>query len=267
MKTVREEKLGKATLRLLTKGSGYAGLLIANSQVVAQIDGTDAALVWSELLTSLCTADPAYFGYDGARKRFLQHFAGGFSSNDFVERERGYKLQAKAKLDTMLPLHQAINGSGLGLPALAAFQATNLLSVFEKAKLAPLLKGSHGDAFVRAAARFALGYHSPGLAMMERIARPYDCAKWTVISYLPFLWRPEEHMFLKPQVTLDYATRVGHRFTRDYATELDPDIYASLLDLAAETNMQLQDLQPRDNIDIQSFIWIVGEYREHAAEG
>ena len=39
-------------------------------------------------------------------------------------------------------------------------------------------------------------------------------------------------------------------------------MYESLLDLAARTKMELVDLNPRDGIDIQSFIWIVGAYRE-----
>jgi hypothetical protein len=39
-------------------------------------------------------------------------------------------------------------------------------------------------------------------------------------------------------------------------------VYASLLDLVERTSHELSDLQPRDRIDIQSFIWVVGEYQE-----
>ena len=38
--------------------------------------------------------------------------------------------------------------------------------------------------------------------------------------------------------------------------------YASFLHLTEETANELSDLDPRDRIDIQSFIWIVGNYRE-----
>jgi len=79
---------------------------------------------------------------------------------------------------------------------------------------------------------------------MERALRPYDAARWTVVTYLPFLWRPEAHMFLKPEVTKDFATRVGHRFASDYEPRLRLDVYQSLLDLVSETEQELADLEP-----------------------
>jgi hypothetical protein len=97
---------------------------------------------------------------------------------------------------------------------------------------------------------------------MESSLKPHDNAKWTVVTYLPFLWRPEEHMFLKPEVTKDFAARVGHRFASDYEFRLDVGVYDSLLDLASKTAHELADLQPRDRIDVQSFIWVVGDYKD-----
>jgi hypothetical protein len=46
--------------------------------------------------------------------------------------------------------------------------------------------------------------------------------------YLPFLWRPDQHMFLKPAVTQDFAARVGHRFAHDYEARLAVGVYESL---------------------------------------
>lgn len=40
------------------------------------------------------------------------------------------------------------------------------------------------------------------------------------------------------------------------------DLYTALLDLTARSRSELQDLDPRDGIDIQSFIWVVGDYKE-----
>jgi len=87
-----------------------------------------------------------------------------------------------------------------------------------------------------------MGEHAEGLAAMERLASRHDSAKWAVVTYLPFLWAPEDHLFLKPQVTRDYAIRVGHPFAHDYDTALDASTYASLLDLAARTKVQVSDL-------------------------
>jgi hypothetical protein len=83
-----------------------------------------------------------------------------------------------------------------------------------------------------------------------------------VATYLPFLWRPEQHMFLKPEVTKDFAARIGHRFASDYEARLDFGVYESLLDLIDKTAVELEDLHPRDRIDVPSFIWVVVGYKE-----
>ena len=75
---------------------------------------------------------------------------------------------------------------------------------------------------------------------MERALKPHDAAKWTVVTYLPFLWRPEAHMFLKPEVTNEFAVGVGHRFADDYEARLDIGVYESLLDLAERTSAEMQ---------------------------
>lgn len=268
MKTIREDAIGKSTLRLVDTGKGIVGLLIAGGKQLDRIDGTDAAEVWALLRAAVGKASDAYFGFDGARARFLQFFPDGFGSPAFEgdERgsygERGYKLRAKAKLEASAPLEQALIGTGYGEAVLSAYRATNLLSPFEKTRLDPVLRGPDADAFIQATARFAMGDVAPALDTLERILAKHDNAKWTVVTYLPFLWRPEVHMFLKPRVTQDFAERVGHSFAHDYSPALGPEVYASLLDLVAVTKAELSDLQPRDNIDLQSFVWTVGEYKD-----
>ena len=150
------------------------------------------------------------------------------------------------------------------------FRATNLLAPFEMMRVQDLLRGASADSFIRAAARFALGESASALAEMAHLAKPHECAKWTVVTYLPFLWRPDLHMFLKPEVTKDFAERIGHEFVHAYATTLDMAVYDSLLDLARRTEDEIADLHPRDRIDVQSFIWVVGKYKDadlQAAKG
>lgn len=53
---------------------------------------------------------------------------------------------------------------------------------------------------------------------------------------MPFLWAPATHMFLKPEVTKDFAARAGHGFASNYQARLDLAVYDSLLDLAATTD-------------------------------
>lgn len=265
MKTIRNEVIGKNTLRLVDTGKGYVGLVIAGGKQLNRIDGDDPAKLWAELRGAAGRGSDAYFGFDGARSRFRQFFPDGFRSPSFKEAERDYKLKAKAKLDETAPLEQALTGSNLGEAVLSAYRGTNLLSPFEKTRLQPLLRGPDADPFIQAAARFTIGEIEPALAIMDRLLLKHDNAKWTVVTYLPFLWRPDDHMFLKPMVTQDFAERVGHPFVHDYSPALDPAVYASLRDLMVQTAREVVDLEPRDNIDLQSLVWIVGEYKEDNA--
>ena len=224
----------------------------------------DADQVWRQLHEEVGKANRKYFGLDGATARFLRFFPQGFGSADYFREERDYKDKAKKKLDANVPLAEAVTGSGFGEAVLSIFNATNLLSPFEKTRLRPFLRGSSADAFIRAAANFTQNADAAALHEMERVLRPHDCAKWTIVTYLPFLWRPDVHMFLKPRVTRDFAERVKHRFRFDYRANLDLDVYESLLDMVGQTEKALIDLRPRDRIDVQSFIWVVGPYNEVA---
>jgi hypothetical protein len=209
LKSIRQAKLGDMVLRLVEKDGLFIGLIIADGTTKLQIDGNTADDVWRRLHDEAGKTSPKYFGFDGARARFLHWFKGGFHSQRYLHLERNYKVAAKAKLDATAPFDKALDGSGYGEPVLNVFRATNLLSPFEKTRLQDVLRGPTADDFIRAAARFTTGERKPALFQMERALKPQDSAKWTVVTYLPFLWRPEEHMFLKPEATKDFAARGG----------------------------------------------------------
>lgn len=263
MKTLKDTHWDKATrLRLVNDGKQFVGLAFVNGKERLRLQGEGASEVWEKLTREVGKANPQYFGYDGARNRFLHFFPNGFHSAGYANEERTYKLAAKAKLDQHAPLAEAVEGSDFGEAVLSAFRATNLLSPFEKTRLQGALRGPTADPFIRAAARFTVDPGQRSLNEMEQALKREDVAKWTAVTYLPFLWRPDAHMFLKPEVTKDFATRVGHRFASDYEPRLRLDVYQSLVNLAAETEVELADLQPRDRIDVQSFIWVVGDYKD-----
>lgn len=257
-KTIRQGNLGKRALRLAEKDGKFYGL--ADGKICAE--GPDADRVWQQLHDEAGKSDPKYFGYSGARNRFLKFFPNGFHSDGYAAQERDYKLAAKNKLDTTAPLEMAKTRSGFGEAILSVYRATNMLSPFEKTRLQDVFRGPSSDAVIRAAAEFTEIADKNSLGRLEAALRPFDSAKWTVVTYLPYLWRPDRHMFLKPEVTKDYAARVGHPFATNYEARLNIDVYASLLDLVERTNQELADLRPRDRIDIQSFIWVVGDYKE-----
>ena len=60
----------------------------------------------------------------------------------------------------------------------------------------------------------------------------------------------------------DFMLSEGGRNWAEYDAEVSTSTYESLLDLASETMKGIAPLGARDMIDVQSFIWVVGAYRE-----
>lgn len=261
LKTIRTEQVGKTTVRLLQGGERYIGAVIPAGGKPAQFEGDDPDVLWRKLLGEVGRAHPDYFGFDGAMLRFLRNFPKGFADEGYAHHERIYKDEAVAKIGGMLPLEAARQaGPEQCAAAVRAFQATNLVFQVEKARIKEVLLGAKGSAFLASAARFADGEPDAGLAGMVDAIGVSSQPSWPMLTYLPFMWRPDRHIFLKPQVTRDFADRVGHSFGRDYDQGFAPAVYDSLLDLADETHREIASLQPRDLIDVQSFIWVVGTY-------
>lgn len=79
---------------------------------------------------------------------------------------------------------------------------------------------------------------------------------WPVVTVFGFLAQPETHVFFKPNVTRVAARNYGFDFR--YASKLSWAAYANLLEFSSALRRDLSDLRPRDMIDIQSFLWVVG---------
>ncbi|KDA00718.1 hypothetical protein [Hyphomonas oceanitis] len=262
MKTIRQEVFGKATLRIVETAEGLRGIILREGTKSDPIEGEDEASLWTRLMNEAGKSHPDYFGWSGAVARFKRLFPGGFESEEFDMHERDYKDTARRMILSELPLEAALLGEADIEAALRAFRATNLLSPFEKVRLQDLFRGEQGAKFLQGAAQFTRGDRTQGLARMKQAAEPHDVGKWTTYTYLPYFWNPETEIFLKPEVSKDFATRVGHPFQTIYSAQADIAVYNSLLDLGKHAWTELADLQPRDNIDIQSFIWVVGAYKE-----
>lgn len=267
MRTLKETRWNKTTLRLVEKSGAFVGLAIEGGKIQATVEGDSADDVWLRLHDAAMTLSPNYFGFDGAKSRFLKIFQQGFETPSYATHERDYKLEAKCRLDETVPLEAALDGTGHGESILAVFRGTNLLSQFEMIRMQAALRSDQADSFIQGAAKFAFGDINAGLAQMAQALKPHEVAKWTAITYLPYLWLPDSHMFLKPAVTCEFSERVGHAFANNYLPDLDVGVYQSLLDLADTTASKIADLKPRDRIDIQSFIWVVGAYDVAAEEG
>lgn len=263
-----EQRLGEVLLRILTDKSGFKGGVIRKGEKPDLYFDNDVEALKATLLREAGKTGRNYIGFDGARRFFQEHFPKGFDDpafhGDQKSGERAYKLEAVEFLNATLPIEIARNASGAGEAALAAYRKTNLLASFEQMRVQDLLRSEDADGFIRLAAALTDGDYR-AIEKMAPLLKRHDAAKWTIITYLPYLWRPEAHMYLKPQVTQEFAVRIGHPFAHIYSPALEHDIYESLLDLVETTRLEISELGPRDNIDIQSFLWVVGSYDEAEA--
>jgi hypothetical protein len=264
--TVRgdEIQVGAHTLRILKQGSGFAGIIVGRHK--EQATGTTALEVETQLRKLLAKDHPDFIGIDGARKRFLELFRDGFADPKYIgDRTRGeryYKERAAENLQREVPLDGDSLTESEGLAALRVVQQTNLLDPFSKAKLADVLRGNRASEFLSIARSFARGNIDSACNDLVRRFRPEGVASWVCLTYLPFLWRPDRHMFLKPAFAQSYAARIGHRFQHDYESTPNSATYASLLHMTAETGNAIADLNPADNIDLHSFMWVVMDFRD-----
>lgn len=258
--TVFEERCGQHTLRIVRQGDRYQGVANLPGVMGEVLDDEDVERLKRRLRETADIQHPRYSGMDGAAKRFLSIFPEGFAGQPYRARERDYKVTASARLGSVLPLLLARNATAEQAAAVKPVFNTGSLHETEAARIGQVLSGPTAAEFVRGAARFADGRFSEGLRAMENATRPYGKATWPMVTYLPWLWLPAEHVFLKPQTSRDFATRIGHDFAHEYEATLFPDVYRSMVDLAHVTRGALARLAPIDMIDIQGFIWVVGRY-------
>jgi hypothetical protein len=150
------------------------------------------------------------------------------------------------------------------LEAVRIESRTNLLFSFEKMALRDAVKTTEG------AKAFAIGLFDyiygtdPLRTRFERFVevvaslprKQTRVLTWPLTTVFGFTANPTEHIFLKPRVTQIAAEKYGYDFF--YKSRPNWEGYKSLLDFAAEIKKDLADLKPKDMIDLQSFIWVMG---------
>jgi hypothetical protein len=215
---------------------------------------------------------PKRNGPEACRRKFLSQFPDGFRDETYLAWERDYKWEAhrrwadeiggqrelRAKLDE--GRHEEVAAAAVRIES-----GRPLLFSFEKMALR--------DAVVRSdkgAVLFADGLydwlHGPGgeeerferwLEVVRELPRKQTrVATWPVITVFGMIARPKVHCYLKPLTTKRAAEAYGFDF--DYSSRPSWATYSSLLELCRVVRSDLADLRPRDQIDIQSFLWVQG---------
>jgi hypothetical protein len=210
------------------------------------------------------------------RRKFLRLFPGGFDDPEYVELERDYKWRAHEAWMAALGLKhfRALLGAAryaeIAREAVSIESRTNLLFSFEKMALRVAIRSAAGArAFSEGLYHFLHGRdgdEAKFTGWIETVAglprRQTRVLTWPLVTVFGFIAAPSEHFFLKPRVTQAAAREYGYDF--QYVSRPNWDTYAHLLGFTNRVRRDLQDLGPRDMIDVQSFLWIQGseEYEE-----
>ena len=205
-----------------------------------------------------------------ARKKFRRFFPAGFQDETYLEWERGYKWRAHEQWQESLgpgayeALLRADRFAEIAARAVRIESRTNLLFSFEKMALRDAVRPPRG-ARVFAEALYALLYESDGgagafdrwvAAIASLPRRQTRVLTWPLATVFGFIAQPDRHFFLKPMVTRKAVRVLG--LDLPYHARPSGELYARLLALARGVRRELRDLGPRDMIDVQSFLWVLG---------
>ena len=197
---------------------------------------------------------------------FLEDYPGGFYGDHYLKTERAYKVKAHELATTILgrtelePLMTSGAFAEIRRRAMQVANKTNLIFPNEKMTLKDGLKPAGRDqAF--AVALYAL-LHGEGTlpSRFQGFASVLDdmgVGKWTVATYFSFLLFPDEHQFIKPNYVKNAATICG--FDIEYTPSLGWPAYERMLHFSDYLKSELATLKPRDNIDVQSFMWAIAQ--------
>lgn len=212
------------------------------------------------------------------RRKFLRFFPGGFGDETYLDWERGYKWEAHERWEESLgqaefrSLLRAHDFREIAARAVRVEQSTrySMLFSFEKMALRDALKSEEGartfseglHEFLHGRGRLDKRFDAWTEAVAALPRRQTRVLTWPMVTVWGFLAEPRTHIFLKPMVTRAAAREYGFDFR--YKSRPSWETYSSLLEFAETVRRDQSDLKPRDQIDIQSFIWVQGsdEYLE-----
>jgi len=203
-------------------------------------------------------------------KKFLYYFKKGYEDPKYISWERDYKEAAhkqfqdqlnKKAFKSLLKEQKFETIAGI---AVKIESRTNLLFSFEKMALRDAVK-SHEGAKVFATGLFDYVYGEKSLKdrfeafvrVVEKLPRKQTrVLTWPLVTVFGFIANPQEHIFLKPTVTKIAAKKYDYTF--NYVSKPNWNTYHSLLQFANEIRKETISYHPKDYIDLQSFIWVVG---------
>lgn len=209
-------------------------------------------------------------------KKFLYYFRKGYSDPKYFDWERGYKQVAHEQFFEQLNKRvfreylQQKKYNVIADIAVRIESKTNLLFSFEKMALRDAVKSAKGAKdFANGLYEYIYGkkdlknrFEDFVLVISNLPRKQTRVLTWPVVTIFGFIADPMLHIFLKPKVTKIAAEKYDFDF--HYHSKPNWETYQNLLKFAEQIRSDTKKYKPKDYIDLQSFIWVMGseEYRD-----
>ena len=243
-------------------GAGKKTITLEYAQPIKVTDDEANHPVLDNLKTKKTSTGIKYQSLAQSIQYFLELFQEGFYGSRFTKEEREYKDKAHMLAndllgkDLFLALLEKEEYSEITKRALKVVNATNLMFPNEKMAMKDGLVGPEAQkTFSRSLydLLFGDGELKGRFEAFTTVLENIKAAKWTTASYFMFILLPDRYMFVKPTV-MQYSSELCG-FEINYKPQLNWLTYKSVLDFSNYLFSELSDLNPRDMIDIQSFMW------------
>jgi hypothetical protein len=206
-----------------------------------------------------------YKSLNASMEYFLSAFPGGFRGERF-RAERDDKVEISRLAADQLGkdvLHAMLakgDYEGICTRALKLTGAMKNAMIFKNEKMAlrdGLESSQAKQRFAEALYQLLHGEEDFGgrFTSFSNCLQEMHADKWTIATYFLFFMHPDRFMFVKPTITQHAAEVCAYEI--NYRSELNQRTYQSILEFSAYLKEKIRILEPRDMIDVQSFMWCI----------
>lgn len=245
-----------------------------NSNLVDEATAATLEEVETEIKQKVLEKSHDFLNLNEALKLFRKHFPQDFGSPKYIEAERDYKLKAATQAQETLTasaLKQWIDSKSTE-PLVAALKkvmnSTNICSPFEKTRFSEfLLTEGSAVAFAQHLVKLLYGDNfDAAFGDFAEYLKTTNLRSWPIATYYPYLVKPQEHIFLKPEIYQRCAYRLG--YNDSYESQVNPETYRAQYRMAHDLLSKLKPHGAKDMIDVQSFMYAIASdgYKEALQE-